>query len=252
MHRKKDHQKLYLWAKNWEKSEIPPPTTGTVPVMQIVKPEIEEQTDDFIPASDVVVEPETVEIPAVVKDDSDDKSIGSDTELMKILEEDSTDESKGICKAENPENPSSNPILLDALTKNENSENGQSTDVAEEKIEDLEKTNDTGISEETTKIELYPTVQPQEPTMPQQPFIPEPEAPIDPAECRQRLLQHINDFHNNIDSRLNMVEAEVTALEDMDPDDETQSGLTETQTKETLRMLLRDLIVIKKIASLCC
>lgn len=44
---------------------------------------------------------------------------------------------------------------------------------------------------------------------PLQPFIPEPEAPIDPAECRMRLLEHIDHFQNHIESRLSSIDAQV-------------------------------------------
>lgn len=55
-----------------------------------------------------------------LKEDVDEKSIASDTELMKILEEDNTitDESKITCKKEDFTNESKSHILLDALTKN--------------------------------------------------------------------------------------------------------------------------------------
>lgn len=46
-------------------------------------------------------------------------------------------------------------------------------------------------------------------TAPLQPFIPEPEAPIDPAECRMRLLEHIEHFENHIESRLSSIDAQV-------------------------------------------
>jgi len=45
-----------------------------------------------------------------------------------------------------------------------------------------------------------------------QPFIPEPEAPIDPAECRMRLLEHIEHFQSHIDSRLTSIEAQIFGM----------------------------------------
>lgn len=53
-----------------------------------------------------------------IKDDQDEKSIASDSELMKILEEDSThsDESRIINKREGLMNSKDSHILLDALT----------------------------------------------------------------------------------------------------------------------------------------
>lgn len=44
---------------------------------------------------------------------------------------------------------------------------------------------------------------------PLQPFIPQPEAPIDPGECRMRLLEHIEHFQNHIDAKLTSIEAQV-------------------------------------------
>lgn len=47
---------------------------------------------------------------------------------------------------------------------------------------------------------------------PPQPFIPEPEAPIDPAECRMRLLEHIEHFQCHLDSRLESIEAQICGM----------------------------------------
>lgn len=44
---------------------------------------------------------------------------------------------------------------------------------------------------------------------PLQPFIPQPEAPIDAGECRMRLLEHIEHFQHHIDAKLTFIEAEV-------------------------------------------
>lgn len=73
------------------------------------------------------------------------------------------------------------------------------------------KTSSTEVEtpEAMTPGESNPSVPPQELAAPMQPFIPEPEAPIDPAECRQRLLEHIEHFQNHIDSRLTTIEAQV-------------------------------------------
>lgn len=45
-----------------------------------------------------------------------------------------------------------------------------------------------------------------------QPFIPEPEAPIDPTECRMRLLEHIEHFQCHIDSRLASIETQICGM----------------------------------------
>jgi len=41
------------------------------------------------------------------------------------------------------------------------------------------------------------------------PKAPQPEAPIDPVECRLRLLDHIDHFQTQIDTRLTMLEEQV-------------------------------------------
>jgi len=47
---------------------------------------------------------------------------------------------------------------------------------------------------------------------PPQPFIPEPEAPIDPTECQIRLLEHIEHFQYHIDSRLTSIETQICGI----------------------------------------
>lgn len=115
LYRKKDHPKLYLWAKNWEKIEIPKIDIDPIPVMEIVK-----TGSSFIDMSlEIPRRAETkTDVKLSVKDDQDEKSIASDSELMKILEEDSThsDESRIINKREGFINSKDGHILLDALT----------------------------------------------------------------------------------------------------------------------------------------
>lgn len=112
--RKKDHPKLYLWAKNWEKMDVPKIDMEPVPVMEITK--TASFTDTNLEISRRV---ETkADIKLSTKDDQDEKSIASDSELMKILEEDSThsDESRIVSKKEGSINSKDSHILLDALT----------------------------------------------------------------------------------------------------------------------------------------
>lgn len=114
VYRKKDHPKLYLWAKNWEKIEVEPPNTDPVPIMEIVKSEIQtaESSLDSSPSMEI-----KVEIKEEPKEEPDDKSIASNTELMKILEEDilHCDEQKNVKKQESQ---GEGHILLEALTRN--------------------------------------------------------------------------------------------------------------------------------------
>lgn len=90
--------------------------------MRLVKPKVE----PIDPTVDSFIEPKT-EVTTVLKDELDEKSIASDTELMKILEEDSTsDETRASSKKENPDDSDGN-ILLGALTKLENSNDVENT-----------------------------------------------------------------------------------------------------------------------------
>ncbi|XP_043270444.1 PHD finger protein 20 isoform X3 [Venturia canescens] len=254
---KKDHPKLYLWAKNWEKSEVKEPMTEPVPVMRIVKKTVE--TPDS--GTETLIEPKA-EIPNVVKEDFDEKSIASDTELMKILEEDSThsEETKVDCKKREAKIPNGE---IDASKEKDASpsenENGVATtemkkdEEIESKDESLTKKSSTNpaTSEVTIPMNSAVTEPKQESTTPPQPFVPEPEAPIDPDECRQRLLEHIEHFQNHIDSQLTTIEAQVSVLETMDPDNGALSTDVQRRTKQTMQMLMRDLRTVRKLAALC-
>lgn len=136
IYRKKDHPKLYLWAKNWEKMDVPKVDMEPVPVMEITKAASFTDTGAEIPRR---IETKA-DIKLSIKDDQDEKSIASDSELMKILEEDSThsDESRIMSKKEGSMNSKDSHILLDALT-------GGNTDIKEKNIVTSDiKTESTG------------------------------------------------------------------------------------------------------------
>ncbi|XP_071569616.1 PHD finger protein 20 isoform X5 [Temnothorax nylanderi] len=257
---KKDHPKLYLWAKNWEKMDVPKIDMEPVPVMEITKAASFTDTNSEIPRR---VETKA-DIKLSIKDDQDEKSIASDSELMKILEEDSThsDESRIISKKEGSNSKDSH-ILLDALTggnsdiKEENSATSdiktESADLLAEKtiIGDPVENLNSGSPVNNVQQESSITNVKNEVSALPQPFIPEPEAPIDPAECRMRLLEHIEHFQCHIDSRLTSIEAQIFALEAMDPDELVSDPLVQPRTKQTVQMLLRDLNTVRKLAALC-
>ncbi|CAK9810922.1 PHD finger protein 20-like protein 1 [Anthophora plagiata] len=252
---KKDHPKLYLWAKNWEKIEIPKLNMIPVPIMEVTK-QGKDCTDTVAEVSHRIEV--KLETKFSLKDEHDEKSIASDSELMKILEEDNTtpDESRMTCKKDLAHQTKSH-ILLDVLTKN---------DVSEEKYEESLSSdtkpntdllsNHTNVSENNTSASIASTnhsheeLNKHEISAALQPFIPEPEAPIDPGECRMRLLEHIEHFQNHIDAKLTFIEAQVCALEAMDPEDVSGSDV-QPRTKQTVQMLLRDLNTVRKLASIC-
>ncbi|XP_011690021.1 PREDICTED: PHD finger protein 20 isoform X1 [Wasmannia auropunctata] len=257
---KKDHPKLYLWAKNWEKMDIPKIDMEPVPVMEITKAASFTDADSEIPRR---VETKA-DVKLSLKDDQDEKSIASDSELMKILEEDSThsDESKINSKKEGLMNSKDSHILLDALTSNSDVKEKtiaasdiktESADLLAEKtiIDDPVPENLNSGSLIVQQESSISNVENEVSALPQ-PFIPEPEAPIDPAECRMRLLEHIEHFQCHIDSRLTSIEAQIFALEAMDPDELVSDPHVQPRTKQTVQMLLRDLSTVRKLAALCC
>ncbi|KOC63389.1 PHD finger protein 20-like protein 1 [Habropoda laboriosa] len=252
---KKDHPKLYLWAKNWEKIEVPKSNTIPVPIMEVTKPG-KDCTDTVAEASHrIEVKMETK---FCLKDEHDEKSIASDSELMKILEEDNTtpDESRVTCKKDLVHQSKSH-ILLDVLTKNDVSEEKYKDSLASDAKTNTDLlTNQTNVSENNTSASIvsanhsHEELNKHEISAPLQPFIPQPEAPIDPGECRMRLLEHIEHFQNHIDAKLTFIEAQVCALEAMDPEDVPDSDV-QPRTKQTVQMLLRDLNTVRKLAAIC-
>ncbi|XP_020283446.1 PHD finger protein 20 isoform X2 [Pseudomyrmex gracilis] len=257
---KKDHPKLYLWAKNWEKTDLPKIDIEPVPIMEITK-----STGGTDTGSENLRHTEIkTEVKSFIKDDQDEKSIASDSELMKILEEDSThsDESK----KEDLMSSQDSHILLDALTSG--SSDAKEKNNVQDVISDV-KTESTDLSTEKTTIDSTSEKLNSEPlsnsmqhesstagveneiSTPLQPFIPEPEAPIDPTECRMRLLEHIEHFQCHIDSKLTSIEAQICALEAMDTDEFASDPQVQPRTKQTVQMLLRDLVTLRKLAALC-
>lgn len=135
IYRKKDHPKLYLWAKNWEKTNIPQIDIEPVPVMEIIK----SGTDSVDTSSEILKCTEIkVETKSCTKDEPDEKSIASDSELMKILEEDSiqSEETRAACKKEDTMNSKDSHILLNALTSGGSSDTKQKNVTFDVKKED--------------------------------------------------------------------------------------------------------------------
>ncbi|XP_014479379.1 PREDICTED: uncharacterized protein LOC106746825 isoform X6 [Dinoponera quadriceps] len=258
----KDHPKLYLWAKNWEKTDIPKVDIEPIPIMEITK--LGADSIDIGSESLRRIEPK-IETKLSLKDDQDEKSIASDSELMKILEEDSThsDESRVTGKRESLINSKDSHILLDTLTSSNSDVKQRSID-ADIKTENIglltEKSMiDNSVSENLSSSSLINNAQQEsgmvnvenEIATPLQPFIPEPEAPIDPSECRMRLLEHIEHFQCHIESRLQSIDAQVCALEAMDVEELVPSPNAQSRLKQTVQMLLRDLSTVRKLAALC-
>lgn len=236
--------------------------------MEIIKPE---PTTPDMDVTQSDIKPEGA-CPMTKGEVNGDKSIHSDSELMKILEEDNScvvDELKVKKEISDPKSSEESPII-----KNEN-EASQTDKTEDIKIEDSVKddikdqpgasstdnqvpfnpsNNDSlndSKSELAAKSKPFESLPEQPPLQPQQPFIPEPEAPIDPDECRLRLLNHIEHFQNHMEVHLTSVESQVSFLEAMDPDDDLAADKVDIRCKETIQMVIRDLGTVRKLAALC-
>lgn len=248
-----------MWAKNWDKSDIPKPNVEPVPILEIIKNEPESMADDMEnrQQSDSI----KLETKPPIKDDLDVKSIASDTELMKILEGNTTvsDDTK-MMKNEDITGNNDGQILLDALTKNNGLDYLKCNNDEKTMGIKLENTNrqnrattPKNINESEKSLMESKNLKSKH-FQPLQSFIPEPEAPIDPAECRLRLLEHIEHFQNHIEARLTTVEAQLIVLEVIDDHNEIIESSTldvHSRIKQTIQMLLRDLNTVRKLAALC-
>ncbi|CAD6235848.1 GSCOCG00008011001-RA-CDS [Cotesia congregata] len=263
----KDHPKLYLWAKNWDTTELPKPHLEPVPIMEIIKPE---PTTPDMDITQLDIKPEGT-CPMTKNEINGDKSINSDSELMKILEEDNScvnDDLKVKKEISDSKNIEDSPVV-----KNE-TEAPQTDKIEDIKIEDSEENIKDQLNPSSTDSQVQFNASnnnesllndckseqakskpfeplPEQPPPPQQPFIPEPEAPIDPDECRLRLLNHIEHFQNHMEVHLTSVESQVSFLEAMDPDDDLAADKVDIRCKETIQMVIRDLNTVRKLAALC-
>ncbi|XP_073985236.1 PHD finger protein MBD-R2 isoform X3 [Rhodnius prolixus] len=78
--------------------------------------------------------------------------------------------------------------------------------------------------------------------------IPQPEAPIDLEECRMKLLDHIDNYYQQLDDRLMSLQTQIAALESQDAD-LSSNVVSDKLMKQTILMLLRDLKTVQKIAA---
>ncbi|CAO1367766.1 unnamed protein product [Diamesa serratosioi] len=84
------------------------------------------------------------------------------------------------------------------------------------------------------------------------PIIPEPaEAAIEPAKCQQILLDHIQNQQQAVKSRLETIDDEITELEQSSVNNKT--GIMpedDSKMKQTIYMLLNDLLKMREVASI--
>lgn len=79
------------------------------------------------------------------------------------------------------------------------------------------------------------------------PIIPEPDMAIEPAKCQQNILDHIQNQQTAVSSRLDAIDAEISALEEAFPEN---AKIDDTTLKNTLYMLMGDLANMNRISQI--
>lgn len=248
---KKDHPKMYLWSKKWEQS--PPRNIEMITGAHAAKVEqkrLEKNAPDPIPAKNTEAKK--------VEDQSENVS-----DETKPPQSETKDESNSIPKSISVE---PTPIQTKEDPSASISEKKESETIEKCKL----KENPPPIQHITKNAKKSAHAAPN---------IPEPEAAIDSAECQHRLLEHIQKEQNSILSRMQTIDAQIIgkfvfifnaaqcqttiiiiifshyfhsiiALESMDDHPDTNTKADFAKTSQTIRMLLRDLSKMKKLATI--
>lgn len=242
----KDHPKLYLWAKCWKKVFVAVSKLDIIPLVKIIK--ISENYVFPKTASE-----EKLDETSSVKSNFFSKLISSDSELMKILEEDNIQSEENKCATTNissnlTKNSKKSEITLNNTeTKTFNQDSNLSlkkTGVKHHKPKSKYITSYKYIS----GISAHPKrnfLQSNKKFLDlNRPIIPQPEALIDPEECKLRLLQHIEQCQVYATSLLDFIEAQLSTVGNI-----TDEQINYCQYIQTIQMLCHDLILIKKLAA---
>nr|CAD7427511.1 unnamed protein product [Timema monikensis] len=263
---KPDHPKLYLWAKSWEKASKLEGLKTESDIKVEDKTECNEESDKFNKRDETSVTSSTEELSLRINDSEEidencivpSKNTNQlDQSSNEMFNLDNTDSSvqPGVMETECDTTSSANSkkVTDEGVEKDTQSEDLKSLlhDQDDLNIEP-QQTDDTSNRVDSRADYTRPDSSLLHQALTNElPNSPQPEAPIDPMECRLALLDHIEHSQQLIDSRLSSFEAQVAALESEDPDfatDEADDYFP--QTKQTVQMLLRDLLTMRRIASL--
>nr|CAD7397927.1 unnamed protein product [Timema cristinae] len=263
---KPDHPKLYLWAKSWEKASKLEGLKTESDIKVEDKTECNEESDKFNKRDETSVTSSTEELSLRINDSEEidencivpSKNTNQlDQSSNEMFNLDNTDSSvqPGVMETECDTTSSANSkkVTDEGVEKDTQSEDLKSLlhDQDDLNIEP-QQTDDTSNRVDSRADYTRPDSSLLHQALTNElPNSPQPEAPIDPMECRFALLDHIEHSQQLIDSRLSSFEAQVAALESEDPDfatDEADDYFP--QTKQTVQMLLRDLLTMRRIASL--
>ncbi|KAF4518402.1 hypothetical protein B566_EDAN010495 [Ephemera danica] len=233
---KSDHPKLYLWSKRWEsdddKSLFPSKQEEDIkPETADVKQEFAIETlalanEEIKSELDTEAKSGTTDGDMKPGSSNENGKLGSEEENMKPAS--STDDE---LKSGSQEDADLHLALNLPLSQSE--------------LEHLANT----VEHKLRSTEESQAVVPMVSTPVPQAKAPEPEAPIQLASCRLVLLEHIERYQAKLEARLAELELRADQLEARDPE---LAGVCErdqtSNTKDTLRMLQRDLDSVNKIS----
>lgn len=179
----KDHPKMYLWSKKWEKSPMSSELVGIETLAQSDKPESKLTTNEALNQLFSNTEP--------TKDDVKEEINATTMEVTTETTALNTDKSTTVqikeeaeLTVQKPNEFNDDKLMVDQsiLAGLLNNSGGVNVERAQE-----------AITVNTVNI----------------PCIPQPEAAIDPSECQLRLLDHIQKQQNLVMGRLQTIEAQI-------------------------------------------
>lgn len=173
----KDHPKMYLWSKKWE--QIP---------SKSIEPSIDTTSKiEPKPATEQIHNTSTTELKSDIATNNDQVA--------------SQKSSKTVNNALAGGEQTEKAALIDESS-------GEKSDTIQSIGDTLDKTTKTEakvIASPQTPAKMFSSPKKVKPT----PNIPKPEAPIDPLECQNRLLEHIQKEQNAVLSRMQTIDAQI-------------------------------------------
>ncbi|XP_037047782.1 uncharacterized protein LOC119082366 [Bradysia coprophila] len=214
----KDHPKMYLWSKKWEKCPTTAELTGIEMLAQsdkskfVTNEALNELFSNTEVKKDAVKEEELntpMEVAADTSDPNEDK-----TATVPVKEEEA------------------------ALTEEKPNVFGDDKMIVDQSILAGLLNSSGGVNVEQTQETVAVK-------------IPQPEAAINPSECQLLLLDHIQKQQNLVMGRLQTIEAQIIALECRDDKmDIMEQPESCSKTKQIISLLLNDLQKMRKIAAI--
>jgi len=208
----KDHPKMYLWSKKWEKSPVSSEVTSNELLAQPDNTETKFATNEALNQLFGSTEAKKEE------------NVEGETPMETTTEstESNTDKSTTVAVKEEEE-----------MTETKPNEFNDDKMMVDQSIL-------AGLLNNSNVVNVART--------PDVVKVPQPEAAINPSECQLRLLDHIQKQQNLVMGRLQTIEAQIIALECRDEKDALEPMESCSKTKQIINLLLNDLQKMRKIA----